>query len=100
MGSEQQPVLAFRFDADVAAGRKTAARHVILAYDDLYSIEYVHRRLRPFRRHKGVNAGDLLGNAERAERRNGNGEDASFNQPPPLRKSSTSVTRSGTRNRR
>jgi Domain of unknown function (DUF4965)/Domain of unknown function (DUF5127) len=40
-------------------------RHLILAYDDLYSIEYFHDRLRPYWRRNGAQAADLLSEAER-----------------------------------
>ena len=39
-------------------------RHLILAYDDLYSIEYFHQRLRPYWRRNGAQADDLLTAAE------------------------------------
>jgi hypothetical protein len=41
------------------------SRHVILAYDDLYSLEYFNRRVRPYWRRKGAGAADLLRWAER-----------------------------------
>jgi len=61
---EHMPVLAFRFDlGNVAAA--PIARHLILAYDDVYSVEYFHRKLRPYWRRKGAGALDLLNDAER-----------------------------------
>ena len=58
------PVLAVSFDlGNVAA--TPVERHVILAYDDQFSIEYFHRKLRPYWRRKGATAADLLSWAER-----------------------------------
>jgi hypothetical protein len=37
-----------------------AAGHLILAYDDVYSIEYLERRLRPYWRRNGAGAADML----------------------------------------
>ncbi len=61
---EHMPVLAFRFDLGSVAAA-AVSRHLILAYDDLYSIEYFHRKLRPYWRRKGAGALDLLNDAER-----------------------------------
>ncbi|HXW55818.1 MAG TPA: DUF4965 domain-containing protein [Candidatus Cybelea sp.] len=41
------------------------ARHVLLGYDDLYSIEYMHRWMRPYWRRKGMDVGELIETAER-----------------------------------
>ena len=41
------------------------ARHVLLGYDDFYSIEYLNRRLRPYWRRQGMNIGELLEKSER-----------------------------------
>jgi len=58
------PLMAFVFEMrEVAA--EPVVRHLILAYDDLYSIEYFHQRLRPYWRRNGAQAADLLTNAER-----------------------------------
>jgi hypothetical protein len=61
------PVAALVFDlgkvapASVPAGRDAGAtRTVILAYDDLYSIQYMKQNLRPYWRRKGAEAADLL----------------------------------------
>ena len=57
--AQPTPVLAYVF----RLGPVTAAavsRHVVLAYDDLYSIEYFHRQLRPYWRRNGAEASDLL----------------------------------------
>jgi hypothetical protein len=53
------PAMAFAFDLGKVGG-KPAARHLILAYDDLYSVEYMRRRLRPYWRRNGAEARDLL----------------------------------------
>ena len=54
-----QPALAWAFDLG-QVGTAAAARHVVLAYDDLFSIEYFYRRLRPWWRRSGADAADLL----------------------------------------
>lgn len=41
-------------------GRTPVSRYVILAYDDLYSMEYMGRRLRPYWRRNGAEAADML----------------------------------------
>jgi hypothetical protein len=41
-------------------GAQPVSRHLILAYDDLYSIEYMGQKLRPWWRRKGAEATDLL----------------------------------------
>lgn len=46
-------------------GPAPAARHLALAYDDGYSIEYFHRRLRPYWRRDGWDAAALLAAAEK-----------------------------------
>ena len=62
--ARRAPQMAFVFDLrDVGADPVT--RHLILAYDDLYSIEYFHQRLRPYWRRNGAQAADLLTAAER-----------------------------------
>ncbi|HET9401210.1 MAG TPA: DUF4965 domain-containing protein [Candidatus Acidoferrales bacterium] len=48
---------------EVAANPVT--RHVLIAYDDLYSIEYLGRRMRPYWRRDGRTFSDLLELAER-----------------------------------
>jgi hypothetical protein len=53
------PVLACRMELG-KVGPKLVSRHVILAYDDLYSIEYLGARLRPYWRRAGREAADLL----------------------------------------
>ena len=41
-------------------GEQPVSRYVLLAYDDLYSIEYMRSKLRPYWRSKGWDASDLL----------------------------------------
>jgi hypothetical protein len=52
-------VLAYQFDLGQVAS-EPVSRYLVLAYDDLYSIEYLYRRLRPYWRRNGATAGDLL----------------------------------------
>ena len=65
---DQQPEVigegAIRFDLGLV-GESLATRHVLLAYDDLYSIKYFGTRLRPYWRRDGAEAADLLRVAER-----------------------------------
>jgi len=53
------PVMAFAFDLG-KVGAQTVSRRLFLAYDDMFSIEYLHRRLRPYWRRNGWQAADLL----------------------------------------
>jgi hypothetical protein len=46
-------------------GSAVASRHLLLAYDDGFSIEYFYRKLRPYWRRTGWEARDLLEAAER-----------------------------------
>lgn len=46
-------------------GAQPITRKLILAYDDQFSIEYLRRRLRPYWRRNGMEAGDLLKQAAR-----------------------------------
>jgi hypothetical protein len=63
-GGDDPPVSAFVFDlGDVGAA--AASRHLLLAYDDEYSIEYFGRKLRPYWRRNGATAADLLRLAEK-----------------------------------
>jgi hypothetical protein len=61
--ANRAPLTAFVFDLG-QVGVEPVARHLILAYDDLYSIEYFHQRLRPYWRRSGAQAADLLITAE------------------------------------
>jgi hypothetical protein len=51
--------LAFSFDLG-HVGARPVTRYLMMAYDDLYSIEYFQRRLRPWWRRNGATAADLL----------------------------------------
>ncbi len=41
-------------------GAAPVSRHVVLAYDDMFSVEFLHRQLRPYWRRNGTGAGDML----------------------------------------
>ena len=63
-GGDDPPVSAVVFDlGDVGAA--PASRHLLLAYDDEYSIEYFGHKLRPYWRRNGATAADLLRQAEK-----------------------------------
>jgi len=55
--------LAAMFDLGQVSG-SAASRHVLLAYDDIYSIEFLNRWMRPYWRRKGMTIGQLLETAE------------------------------------
>ena len=59
LASDQWPVLACVFDLG-RVGRKPVRRHVLLAYDELFAIEYLNRKLRPYWRRAGMEADGLL----------------------------------------
>jgi hypothetical protein len=61
---DDQPVLAFAFDLG-KVGAEPVSRHVIIAYDEIYSIKLLGRKLRPYWGRNGANAGELLKAAER-----------------------------------
>ena len=61
--ANRAPLAAFVFDLGQVSA-EPVSRHLILAYDDLYSIEYFHQRLRPYWRRNGAQAADLLTAAE------------------------------------
>ena len=58
------PVAAVAFDLGMV-GAKPVSRHLLLVYDELYSIEFLERRLRPYWRREGTEVADLLKNAEK-----------------------------------
>jgi hypothetical protein len=53
------PVMAAAYDLGTVTD-KPASRHLMLAYDDLYSIKYFREKLRPYWRRNGAEARDLL----------------------------------------
>jgi len=57
--SNDLPVLAARLDFG-SVSASPVSRFAVLAYDDVFSIEYLHRRLRPYWRRNGMNAAGLL----------------------------------------
>ena len=59
---DDMPVMAFVLD--LGRVNRTASRHLMLAYDDLYSITYFRRNLRPYWRRDGSGIVDLLKRAE------------------------------------
>ena len=48
-----------------SVGADQVERHLIIAYDDLWSLTFLDRRVRPYWRRNGASAGDLLIAAER-----------------------------------
>ncbi len=62
--TDATPVMAFVLDAGTV-GAATVARHLMVAYDQIYSIKYFGQRLRPFWRRNGATASDLLKASER-----------------------------------
>ena len=59
IAARSAPVGAFAFHLG-AIGKDPVSRHLILAYDDLYSIQYMRQNLRPYWRRNGWEAADLL----------------------------------------
>ena len=62
--NEDQPVMAFAFDLGTVAA-KPVSRHVMLAYDEVYSIKYFGANLRPYWRRNGDTPATLLEKAEK-----------------------------------
>ncbi len=63
-GTRDTPLIAATVDlGEVGAAAKSG--YFILAYDDLYSIEFLHRKLRPYWRKKGFGIEELLAAAHR-----------------------------------
>ncbi len=61
---DDEPVMAFTFDlGNVAAD--PVDRHVIVAYDEIWSIRYFGKRLAPYWRRNGATPADLLQSAEK-----------------------------------
>lgn len=61
---ESPLTLAASYDLGRVKG-DTVSRHLILAYDDLYSIEYFHQRLKAWWKRKGLSTLQMLLNAEK-----------------------------------
>jgi RNA polymerase sigma factor (sigma-70 family) len=57
--SDDWPVMAFAFNFGTV-GTEALQRYLVLAYDDLFSIEYLHQHLRPYWRRAGMEAQDLI----------------------------------------
>ncbi|MEI7901325.1 MAG: DUF4965 domain-containing protein, partial [bacterium] len=62
---DNAPALAVCFDLGQVAPKKAQCRFVLLAYDDLYSINYLGQNLRPYWRHAGAEMGAVLKAASR-----------------------------------
>src|SRR5471030_1188006 len=62
--ADARPVLAMAVTLG-KVGARTLSRYLMLAYDDLYSIEYFERRERPWWRRHGAEASDLIRDARR-----------------------------------
>ena len=62
--ADDDPAAAIVLDYGTV-GESAASRHILLAYDDGFSIEYFFRKLRPYWRRTGWEAGDLLAAAEK-----------------------------------
>jgi hypothetical protein len=62
--NDQWPVLACTFDLG-QVGQRPVARFLMLAYDELYAIEYFHRKLRPYWRRQASGPAELLTAAAR-----------------------------------
>jgi len=61
---DHMPAMAMMFDLG-EVGPEAIERHIILAYDQTYAIEYFHKPLRPYWRLKRTKMSDLLDEAER-----------------------------------
>jgi hypothetical protein len=62
--NDREPGLAFAFDMGTV-GVTPVSRHVMIAYDEIYAIQFLGRKLRPFWRRDGAGPADLLRAAER-----------------------------------
>jgi Domain of unknown function (DUF4965)/Domain of unknown function (DUF5127)/Domain of unknown function (DUF1793)/Domain of unknown function (DUF4964) len=61
--ADRRTVLASAFDLGQVSNA-ASSRHVLLAYDDIYSIEYLNQWMRPYWRRTGMTMGELLEKAE------------------------------------
>ena len=64
VASENTPVLAFVFTLS-PVGEAPVSRHLMVAYDELYSIKLAGRNLRPYWRRNGATPGGMLQAAEK-----------------------------------
>ncbi|HTU33599.1 MAG TPA: DUF4965 domain-containing protein [Candidatus Acidoferrum sp.] len=62
--NDHWPVMAVAFNLG-PVNATAVSRHIILAYDEIYPIEYAHHRLRAYWHHSDRSIGDLLQSAER-----------------------------------
>ena len=62
--TDPELLLAFGFD-EFQAGKVPVSRHLLIAYDELYAIKFLGRKLLPYWRRDGATPGDLLRAAER-----------------------------------
>ncbi len=63
--NDDWPVLACAFPLDTARDGAPASNHVIVAYDDEYSLELFGKRLRPYWRRDGMELEHLLAKVEK-----------------------------------
>ncbi|HKF53558.1 MAG TPA: DUF4965 domain-containing protein, partial [Candidatus Acidoferrales bacterium] len=61
---DHSPAIAFAFSLN-AVGEQSVSRHLILAYDEIASIEYFGKHLHPFWQRNGVTVSDMLQSAEK-----------------------------------
>ncbi|HEV7926241.1 MAG TPA: DUF5127 domain-containing protein [Verrucomicrobiae bacterium] len=62
--NDEQPVLAFAFDLG-SVSSTPVMRQVIVAYDEIYAIQYFGRKLLPYWRRNGITAAQMLEKASR-----------------------------------
>ncbi|MGO9463072.1 MAG: glutaminase domain-containing protein [Isosphaeraceae bacterium] len=62
--NDQEPCLAFQFDLG-RVGATSVSRHLMVAYDEIFAVKFLGRKLRPFWRRNGAEASGLLQTAER-----------------------------------
>lgn len=61
---DDQPVLAFTFDLG-SVGAEAVSRHLMVAYDEIWSIKYFGKKLPPYWRRNGATPADMLQAAEK-----------------------------------
>jgi hypothetical protein len=62
--NDDYPVTACAFHLGQVS-EESVSRHLMLAYDDVYSIEYLGTKLRPYWQRNGMQAGEMLQTAEK-----------------------------------